>query len=410
MKIAFIVGAFPALSETFILNQITGLIDLGHEVDIYSRMASSQDKVHSDVDKYKLYARTYYLNEVPENKIKRILKALKLFAINFHKSPLTIANSLNIFKYGRDALSLYLFYHVVAFLRKQYDIIHCHFGPNGNFGITLREIGIHGKLITSFYGYDISSYIKSNRTNIYDELFCESDRVIAISEYMLQRLAQIGCPKKRLAIHHLCVDLKKFDFSEKKIKKEKIIKILTVARLVEKKGLEYSIKAIAKVMRKYSNIEYRIIGDGPLKEKLRILIKQHKLKNRIQLLGWMTQDEVHKYFTESHLFILPSITAKNGDQEGTPTVLIEAQAQGLSIVSTYHTGIPEVVQNGKSGFLVPERDADALAEKLEYLILHPEIWPKMGRTGRKYVEEHYDIKKLNQRLVEIYEDLLSESF
>ena len=157
------------------------------------------------------------------------------------------------------------------------------------------------------------------------------------------------------------------------MKKEKIIKILTVTRLVEKKGLEYSIKAIDKVMRKYSNIEYRIIGDGPLKEKLRILIKQHKLKNRIQLLGWMTQDEVHKYFAESHIFIHPSITAKNGDQEGTPTVLIEAPARGLPIVSTTHSGITELVQNGKSGFLVPERDVGELAEKFEYLIFHPEV-------------------------------------
>ena len=120
MKIAFIVGEFPALSETFILNQITGLIDLGHEVDIYSRMTPSQGKVHPDVKKYNLYACTYYLNDVPENKIKRVLKAIKLFATHFHKSPLIILKSLNIFKYGREAHSLYNFYHAVAFLRKQY--------------------------------------------------------------------------------------------------------------------------------------------------------------------------------------------------------------------------------------------------------------------------------------------------
>ena len=107
---------------------------------------------------------------------------------------------------------------------------------------------------------------------------------------------------------------------------------------------------------------------------------------------------------------LPSITASNGDQEGIPVVLMEAQATGLPIISTYHTGIPEVVIDGKSGFLVHEKDVDALAEKLEYLIKHPEIWPEMGRYGRKHVEEKYDIKKLNQQLVKIYQNLIEEKY
>ncbi|MBW2310785.1 MAG: glycosyltransferase [Deltaproteobacteria bacterium] len=407
MKIAFIVGAFPALSETFILNQITGLIDLGHEVDIYSRMTPRQGKIHPDVEKYNLYARTYYLNDVPKNKIKRILKAIKLFAINFHKSPLTIFKSLNIFKYGREALSLYLFYHAVAFLRKQYDIIHCHFGPNGNFGILMREVGaIEGKVITSFHGYDVNVI---NQNDYYTQLFKYRDLFTTNTEFTKKRVLGLGGDFKKIRILPVGLYLDKFPYRERVIRTGEVIRILTVARLVEKKGLEYSIRAVAKVVNKQSKckIEYKIAGEGFLKNELKTLISELGMEDKIELLGWCDQDEVRKLFGESHIFILSSVTAENGDREGQGLVLQEAQAVGMPVISTLHNGIPEGVQDGKSGFLVPERDVDALAEKLEYLILHPEIWPKMGRAGRKYVEEHYDIKKLNQRLVKIYEELLS---
>ena len=190
------------------------------------------------------------------------------------------------------------------------------------------------------------------------------------------------------------------------------IRILTVARLVEKKGLEYSIRAVAKVVNKHPKreIEYKIAGEGFLRDELKALILELGMDDKIKLLGWCDQDEVRKLFSESHIFILSSVTAESGDQEGQGLVLQESQAVGMPVISTLHNGIPEGVQDGRSGFLVPERDVDALAEKLEYLILHPEVWPKMGRAGRKYVEEHYDIKKLNQQLVKIYEELLSGSF
>jgi colanic acid/amylovoran biosynthesis glycosyltransferase len=121
----------------------------------------------------------------------------------------------------------------------------------------------------------------------------------------------------------------------------------------------------------------------------------------------MTQDEVRELYADSHIFILSSVTAANGDREGQGLVLQEAQAMGLPVLSTLHNGIPDGVLDGESGFLVPEKDADALAEKLTYLIENPENWPEMGLAGRKFVEERYDINKLNDRLVKIYEQILN---
>jgi colanic acid/amylovoran biosynthesis glycosyltransferase len=104
--------------------------------------------------------------------------------------------------------------------------------------------------------------------------------------------------------------------------------------------------------------------------------------------------------------LAPSVTAESGDEEGIPGVIMEAFTQGLPVVSTYHAGIPEVVKDGESGFLVPERDVDALVERLERLIEDPELRLIMGRNGRHFVEEQYDIDKLNDRLVRVYRQLL----
>ena len=185
------------------------------------------------------------------------------------------------------------------------------------------------------------------------------------------------------------------------------INILTVARLVEKKSVHYGIEAVAKVVKRYPFVQYEIAGDGPLKGDLVGLIDKLDINENVKLLGWKQQNEISELMSHADILLAPSVTGKEGDQEGIPVVLMEAMARGLPVISTYHSGIPELVQDGRSGFLVRERDIDALAEKLEHLITHPEMRDQMGAEGRKYVEENYNIDKLNDRLVEIYEEILT---
>jgi colanic acid/amylovoran biosynthesis glycosyltransferase len=176
---------------------------------------------------------------------------------------------------------------------------------------------------------------------------------------------------------------------------------------VEKKGIEYSIRAIAKLVRTYPQIEYNIIGDGSLMESFQQLIRELALDRIVKLLGGKKQQEVIEILDKSHIFIAPSITAADGDRDAPVNTLKEAMAMGLPVISTYHGGIPELVEHGISGFLVPERDADVIAEKISYLIEHPERWLEMGQAGRARVEEKYDMNKLNDELVSIYQQLLN---
>ena len=202
------------------------------------------------------------------------------------------------------------------------------------------------------------------------------------------------------------VDLKMFAFAPRRPRQDGKVRLLTVARLAEKKGVEYGIRAVANVLRKHPHVEYNIAGDGPLKNDLANLVDTLNINDKVRLLGWKRQEEIVELMKGADILLAPSVTSRGGDQEGIPVVLMEALAQGLPVLSTQHAGIPELVQDGESGFLVPERDVNALTERLEFLVQHQELWPEMGRAGRDYVERHHDINKLNDQLVQLYQRLL----
>jgi colanic acid/amylovoran biosynthesis glycosyltransferase len=410
MKIAFIVGGFPVLSQTFILRQITGLLDRGHDVEIFAHSSGKDSLVHRDVEKYALLNRTRYLgsNALPANGIARVAKRAALLFINFHRKPRAVLNSLNPFRFGRRAVLLQVFNSILPFLEKgPYDIVHCHFGPNGDLGVLLRDTGVFdAKVITTFYGYDVSSYLKSTGRNVYDDLFARGDLFLCLSEHMKSKLAKVGCDPQKLIVHRLGAEVKKSSLLSTGPRRNGKVVILTIARLVEKKGVEYGIKAVAKVLKRDPAVEYKIVGDGPLRHSLQRLIDSVNAGENIRLLGWREQAEIAELLQGSDVLLAPSITSDSGDEEGTPVVIMEAFAQGLPVVSTYHAGIPEVVKDGESGFLVAERDVDALADKLEKSLENPELRLTMGRRGRMFVEEHYDIDKLNDRLARIYQQLL----
>jgi colanic acid/amylovoran biosynthesis glycosyltransferase len=148
-------------------------------------------------------------------------------------------------------------------------------------------------------------------------------------------------------------------------------------------------------------VHYDIAGDGPLRKDLAQRVAELGVGSAVTFHGACEGTGVQRLMAESHLFVLASVSVE-GDQEGQGLVLQEAQAAGLPVVATRHGGLPEGLVPGESGFLVPERDVDVLAERLDYLTKHPERWPAMGRVGRKLVETHYDIRGLNSRLVQLY--------
>lgn len=404
MKIAFVMPLFPKLSETFILNQVTGLLERGHHVDIFAERRSGEFPVHADVEKYKLLDCTHYYLDVPSNKLIRLLTGINLILKYFKKHSKIILRSLNIFRYGRPALSLSLLYKTAPFL-ENYDIIHCQFGTIGNWGAVLKELGIEAKLVTTFHGFDIRLGVEKGG-HIYHNLFNKGDCFIAISDYNYDNLIKFGLDKNKIVCLPVGIDISSFSKHQSKNSgNTKTIVILTVARLVKEKGLQYGIKAVHKLLQQRPglSLKYYIIGDGPLKEDLTNLTRKLMLSGVVHFHGSLKQKDIIEEMKQSNIFLFPSIA------EALPVSLMEVQAVGLPVVATRVGSINQIVSDGKSGFLVPERDVDSLTDRLAYLIDHPERWSEMGCRGRSIVKKHYDINKLNDRLVEIYQRLLEES-
>lgn len=284
-------------------------------------------------------------------------------------------------------------------------LIHAPFGTDGLHALSYKK-RFNIPLVTDFRGYDIGRLPKKN-PRMYDELFKTGDVFLVRSNDMRKDMINLGCPGEKIKIHHSSIDLAKFPFREKIASPENgRINILLVGRLTEKKGVPYAIDAFKKVSELHKNIHFTIVGDGPLKSSLQKHIRLSGLQEKIHLLGSLPQKEVIKTMLKSHIFILPSITASDGDKEGIPNVLTEAMATGLPVISTKHGGIPELIEDGRNGFLVEERNVDLLADRLGHLIEHPELWSVFGREGRKKVEEEFNIEKQTEKLEKIYESLI----
>lgn len=304
------------------------------------------------------------------------------------------------------------------FKKDKPSLIHAHFGPSGYSILKLKNY-YKIPLITTFYGYDISMLPRQhpNWEKKYIKLFNQGERFLVEGNHMKKCLIELGCPKGKVEVFHLGVDLEKIKFTPRKIGEDEEIRILVVASFREKKGIPYAIEAFGIVKKAYPNLKLKLtlIGDsngsseGELeKKKILKIIEKYNLKKYIKMLGYQPYSVLIKEFYKNHIFLHPSVHASNGDTEGgAPVSIIEASASGMPILSTTHCDIPEIVINGKSGYLVSERDVKTLAEKLDFLVRHSEKWEEMGKEGKCHIEKDYDVKKQVRKLEEIYDKVLS---
>ena len=282
-------------------------------------------------------------------------------------------------------------------------LIHAQFGVEGIYGARLKgRTGL--PLVTSFHGYDATRFPR-RRPDVYRPLFAEGDLFLACSEALRKRLLSLGCPEVRLRVHHVGIDLGQIPFHERQVEEGDTVNLLLVGRMVEKKGIPYALRAFANVRRYRRRVTLTLIGDGPDRPTVESLIRELDLSD-VRLLGAQPHDVVLSEMGRAHIFIQPSVTAADGDTEGIPGTLMEAQASGLPVVATWHGGIPELVADGQSGYLVSERNSHALAERLRHLIEHPELWGPMGRAGRAVVEERFNLHTQVAVLENYYDELL----
>lgn len=404
MRIAYFLNEFPALSQTFILNQITGMIDRGHKVDIYAKSRFHSEKCHPQVEEFQLWEKTRIFSDMPKGYIKRFGRAAWLsIDRGLWRHPGLIAKVMRGWGRTNEVLNLQSIYHILAFSdRPHYDIIHCQFGTLGPLALKLRALGVTGgEIVTSFRGFDVTRDPEKN-PRFYRELFQSGARFLPVSKSLADMLLAAGCPEDRLHILHSGIDCSLFNYSNRTREPGGITKVLSIGRLVEKKGLVYAIEAVSNARRTGRKLQYTIVGDGELRPQLEEKIKEYGIDDIVTLKGWRDHDDVIRLMEEAHILVAPSVTAADGDQEGIPNVVKEAMATGLPVLSTWHGGIPELVENGVTGYLVPERDVAALTERLIHFCDEPGDWAGMGERARVKIEDEFDRERINNDLEALY--------
>lgn len=321
------------------------------------------------------------------------------------------------FNKGCNKLFNFYPYFAFALIKDKAKLVHAHFGPAGYGFLKLKNI-FKLPLITSFYGYDLS--VLSHQNNEwrarYEKLFRQGDCFLVEGPHMKMCLMELGCPEEKITVQHLGIDLDRTKFVPRKLEENGQIRILIAAAFREKKGIPYAVEAFAKVREKCDNLRLTIIGDSrgnpqeeKEKEKILAAINKYHLDSCVKMMGYQPYTAFLRELGNHHIFLSPSVHASNGDIEGgVPVSIIEASASGMPILSTTHCDIPEVVVDGESGYLVPERNVDALTEKLEFLISNSDLWEYIGQKGRQHIEKNYNITGTVQRLEEIYDTVIEQ--
>ena len=262
-------------------------------------------------------------------------------------------------------------------------------------------------MIVTFHGADYSriSYAKGGMS--YRKMFERVNLVTAPSRYAVKKVIGLGCPPNKIIKMPSGIDLELFQFKERQYRPSEPIRILTVARFIEKKGLPYALQAIYEISRRH-HIHYEIVGrgDAVYRDELLGLTKKLNIEKIVTFSEPRTARELSLTYQRSHIFLMASHTATDGDEESQGMVLAEAQACGMPVVATRHNGFPESMVEGESGFLATEKSVSSLVEQLEKMIRSPDRWPAMGRRGRNFVEDSLDIKELARRLETQYLNLV----
>ena len=402
MRVAVVSTYFPSVSQTFVLDQITGLISRGHDVDIYALAPEPNSAgVVARRELHPLADRTHYQPRTPRRALGRTLGIPNLL-----RGPWRGRAGEALRMVRRSPSAIEVLYESAPFLgRGPYDAILCHFGTNAQRALRVRDAGlVEGPIVAAFHGADMSRYVRMHGVAIYTELFARGDLFLPVSAFWAARLAQLGCPPEKIAVHHMGIDLARFRFTVPRMPTvDQPLRVVCVARLVEKKGLPYVVRAISALRRDGLDIALDIVGDGPMRSSLQALIAELGMNNTVRIIGARSRDEVARAMGAAHLFAAPSVTAADGDMEGIPVALMEAMASGVPVVATRHSGIPELVEDKVSGLLVPERDTDALADALRWLVDHPERWLLMALAAHDAIERNFNNARLNDELVTLLE-------
>jgi colanic acid/amylovoran biosynthesis glycosyltransferase len=257
--------------------------------------------------------------------------------------------------------------------------------------------------IVSFHGADVLVDMnKPAYRRATEEMLGLARRVLVRSESLRRALLDLGGDAGRIEVVRAGIPLEEFRFRARAFPQQGEWRLLQACRLIEKKGLPTTLRAFADFAVRYPKASLTIAGEGPLGDELPLLAQQLKIDHLVSFTGLLSPRKLRDLYYESHIFVHPSETGRDGNQEGVPNSMLEAMATGLPVFATRHGGIPEAIEEGVSGVLVPERDHAALGRALLEATEDPALLTRLARAGADAVAQKFDQRAQVRRLEDIY--------
>jgi len=400
-KVGYVVSAWPRLSETFILNEVIGIERLGACLQIFTTKDLEDKAAHAKVTK--VHAPVTCLS------IQRNWKAIGLASIHlFLERPVRFWQAiLRALRYRRLGVLRCFFqatYLAEMLFREPVTHLHAHFAHDPTF-VTMFTHYLTG-IPYSFTAHAKDIYVKTPPELLRAEVQT-AQAVVTCTEYNRRYLlTQIG-PASNGKLHCIYhgLDLSQFNFCSPRALSSEPPVILSVARLVEKKGLGDLILAADVLRQRGRRFQVEIVGDGPLRQSLQVQVKRLGLNDRVKLLGPMPHDKLGRVYQRACLFALPCVVSADGDRDGIPNVLLEAMASGVPVVATPISGIPEVIHSEVEGLLVPANNPASLADALDRLLTSPELRERLALAARVKIETCFSIEKSSAQLLSLFQQV-----
>lgn len=397
-KIAYILKMFPRFSETFILSEILELERNGVDLHIYSLKHPNDDRRHADVEH--VQAPVDYVPAVTWSTVAAYASPhWEVFRWN-PKRYLQIAT--RVIKRRRwGAVKRFLQAGYIAPKLRQDGITHVHAHFASSATSVAHYLNHLMQMSYSFTAHAKDIYIDSVSEDVLVRKMSNASFVVTVSDYNASHLETLA-PDASIERIYNGLDLERF-FPNGTHPATRPPLILAVGRLVEKKGFDDLIHACALLCDRHISFRCEIVGTGSEKEKLQTLIRAYKLENLVDLAGPRPREELLKLYPQASVFVAPCVIGQDGNRDGLPTVLIEAMTLGVPVISTPVTGIPELVHDGETGQIVPEKAPEELAAAMQRALEDPAWTREMAKTARVLVEERFDLRRNVAHLRDLFE-------
>ncbi len=291
---------------------------------------------------------------------------------------------------------------------READMMHVYFGHTGVHLLPVLKRWPKPTVV-SFHGMDVQP--REDQPGYIDRLrdmLQFLPMVMARSESLKQRLIELGCPEEKIRLNRTAIPADEFPYIERAAPTTgDPWHLVQACRLIEKKGLDVTLRVFAAFAADHPGAKLTIAGDGPLREAIAKQAAELGISECVNLVGFLSGEELRDLFHSAHIFIHPSRLTADKNQEGIPNAMLEAMATGLPVLATLHGGIPEAVENGKTGLLVAEDDEAALLGCLRELAADFGRWQTMGAAAAMAIRENFDVAQQIARLEGHYQELMA---